>query len=229
MNIYKLPNHNDITIIGRYASHIINTCPVDVIDIKIDGDILFLYHREHPGDYDGSSLSYENYNIFANEIRDNIINNKNHLSDESRVRNEALNIFGEFYDLKFYSNYIYTDYGSIIVDLERFTNLENFYMYRIFTKTIKNVPQTVKTFYCNSCQLKALPKMPKSLETLNCSGNRIRSLPRLQFTKLRNLYVISNWLKKISKLPVTIEKLYCYADSYLKFGLLNFFSSSKIL
>jgi Leucine-rich repeat (LRR) protein len=192
----------DIIDITKYAANIIDNCPNDITEIKIDGSFLYSYYRIQMDNTinindEGLSYNYSEYAKYADELNEYMSKLDEDLDSESLVKKKYASIFNQYYDWFWYSNNTSRLYGNIIVDLARFTHLEAFYIYQIYVKKLIHIPKTLKTMYCISCQIHSLSALPKCLTALNCSGNKLKTLPRLQFIKLQSLFANSNFLKKL--------------------------------
>lgn len=212
----------DIIDITKYAENIIDNCPNDITEIKIDGSILYSYYRMQLGNVNtigqGLSYNYDEYSKYADEITKYMSIPDNDLEPESHNKKTHVIIFNQYYDWFWYGNNRL--FGNIIIDLERFIHLETFHIYQIYIKKINHIPKTVKSLYCISCQIQTLSKLPKYITELNCSGNNLKTLPSLKFTKLQSLFANSNCLKKLPILPITLERLYCYDNTIKELPML---------
>jgi Leucine-rich repeat (LRR) protein len=206
------PTRFDMVFVAEYALKMITKLPDNTKEIKLAGDVLYAYYLAHPeiADNETPILSYATYSEFCESIANSINRQDNEISQEERVNKHNCIEFNQFFDNFWYANQRMTVYGSITVDLFRFTELECFSIYQIYCKTIVHIPQTLKFLHCRSCNISKLTKMPKVLEILNCSGNQIRTLPQLNLTRLKSLFCNSNKIRKIPKLPNSVEWIYCY-------------------
>jgi len=201
-----------MVFIAEYALKMINSLPDNTKEIKLAGDVLYAYYVAHPEIADESSpiLSYTTYTELRESIANNINVSPNELSDIDRTNSYESIAFNQFFDSFWYANQRINIYGAIMIDLDRFKELECFSIYQIYSKTIINIPATLKYLHCRSCNLHKISKLPKVLEILNCSGNKLRCLPQMNHTVIQSLFCNANKIRRIPKLPNSVEWLYCY-------------------
>ena len=218
----RRPNPDDIIFITHYAFKLIESMPDTVSEIKIMGDVLYSYYISHPeiAEPDTPIISYDVLSAYNAEIVKILHISDNELTVDELNSKQNTMTFNRFFESYFitHSNLL-IDINNYLVDinktldLSRFSNLENLYLYKIYCKSIHNMPSTLKYLYCRCCNIYTIGKIPKSLIILNCSENRIRTLPQLYHTKLQSVFCNENKIRRIPKLPNTVEWLYCYKNN----------------
>ena len=211
----RRPGPRDIIFITQYAFKIIESMPDTTTEIKIMGDILYSYYISHPeiAEPDTPILSYDFLSEYNTEIVKILYISDNELSVDELNNKQNTMAFNRYFEDYFITHTtIYIDRNNNL-DLSRFSHLENLYIYKIYCRSVHKIPNTLKYFYCRSCNMYSIGRMSKSLLIFNSSENRIRTLPQLYHTKLQSLFCNENKIKRIPKLPNTVEWLYCYSNN----------------
>ena len=209
------PTVSDITFITQYAFKIIDSMPNTSTEIKIMGDILYSYYIAHPeiADPETPVLSSETLSEYNAEIVKILYISDTELTVDQLNNKHNTMRFNRLFESHFITHTTIPIDCNNNLDLSRFSNLENLYLYKIYCKSIYKVPTTLKYLYCRSCNMYTIGKLPKSLLIFNSSENRLRKLPQLCHTKLQTVFCNENKIKKIPKLPNTVEWLYCYSNN----------------
>jgi Leucine-rich repeat (LRR) protein len=209
--MFRNPTVVDIVFVSQYALRMIDAMPDTMTEIKISGDMLYAYSILNPNIRDPNTplLSYDDYKNYCDKLIEILTISPNIATHEEHIQSLSTITFNKLRD-KYYRQNIHINACSGEINLSRFTQLENFYIYQIFFKSIKKIPSSLKYLSCKSCNISRLSKLPKSLNILNCTENHIKHLPALYNTQLQSLFCSGNRIQRIPKLPNTIEWLYCY-------------------
>ena len=215
----RQPNQDDITFITQYAFKLIESMPDNAPEIKIMGDILYSYYVAHPEIAEPNTpiISYDVLAAYNAEIVKILYISDNELTVDMLSNKHNTISFNRFFENYFITHSNLPMHINNNLDLSRFSNLENLYLYKLFCKSIHKIPSTLKYLYCRSCNMFSIGKIPKSLIIFNCSENRIRKIPQLYHAKLQSVFCNENKIRRIPKLPNTVEWLYCYNNNISKF------------
>jgi Leucine-rich repeat (LRR) protein len=80
---------------------------------------------------------------------------------------------------------------------------------------LPELPNSLKSLYCDYNNLTKLPELPNSLEKLICHNNQLTKLPELP-NSLKKIYCHYNNLTKLPELPNSLKKLYCHNNQLTK-------------
>jgi len=196
--------------------------PDNASEIKIMGDILYSYYISHPEIAEPNTpiISYDVLSEYNAEVVKILYISDNELTVDAMSNKQNTMLFNRYFENYFITHTTIHIGINNYLDLSRFSNLESLYLYKIYCKSIDNIPSTLKYLYCRCCNMWTIcpiRKMPKALTIFNCSENRIRKLPQLYHTKLQSLLCNENKIRRIPKLPNTVEWLYCYNNNISEF------------
>lgn len=98
-------------------------------------------------------------------------------------------------------------------------SVKHIYFYGCLLLEFPKLPSKLLTMEIIKCSTHMLPELPNDLEVLIASNSSLIALPNKLPNNLRVLIIDRNFLRKLPKLPDTIELLYCENNHLSKIDL----------
>ncbi len=74
---------------------------------------------------------------------------------------------------------------------------------------LPELPSTLQFLICNMNKIIKLPNLPNGLILLNCGNNLLSEIPEIKDTMLETLYIHSNFITTITKIPKSVLYFNC--------------------
>ncbi len=96
-----------------------------------------------------------------------------------------------------------------ILDLSKFTRLEELECQQNEITQIINLPETLKELNCESNNIDSFQNLPENLQVLCCRGNRLKSLDNLPASLILLDCSFNKNIKSLDYLPANLFRLEC--------------------